>query len=55
MQIFFFQGIVHEMNKFFEGLKNQISTFCVCADSFKKILLLVIKKIKDTVSFGLLL
>jgi hypothetical protein len=22
------------MNNFFEGLKNQISTFCICADSF---------------------
>ncbi len=23
------------MNNFFEALKNQISTFCICADSFK--------------------
>jgi hypothetical protein len=24
----------HKMNNFFEGLKNQISTFCICADGF---------------------
>ncbi len=29
------KGLCHEMNNFFEGLKNQTSTFCICADSFK--------------------
>jgi hypothetical protein len=28
------KGLCHEMNNLFEGLKNQISTFCICADSF---------------------
>ncbi len=27
-------GQCHEMNNFFEGLKNQISAFFMCADSF---------------------
>jgi len=27
------------MNNFFEGLKNQISTFCICTDSFKNLVL----------------
>jgi hypothetical protein len=30
----YFKGLCHEMNIFFNGLKNQISTFCICADSF---------------------
>ncbi len=33
------KGLCHEMNKFFEGLKNQISTFCIGADSFYNFLL----------------
>jgi hypothetical protein len=28
------KGQCHEMNNFFEGLKNQISTFCISADGF---------------------
>jgi hypothetical protein len=28
------KGLCHEKNKFLEGLKNQISTFCICADSY---------------------
>ena len=28
------KGQCHEMNNFFEGLKNKISTFCICADGF---------------------
>jgi hypothetical protein len=28
------KGQCHEMNNFFEGLKNQISIFCTCADGF---------------------
>jgi hypothetical protein len=28
------KGLCQEMNNFFEGLKNQISTFCICDDSF---------------------
>jgi hypothetical protein len=35
------------MNNFFEGLKNQISTFCICAD--KVFCCLVVEKIKDKV------
>ncbi len=42
------------MNNFFEGLKNQNSTFCICADSFKKILLPCYREIKRW-SFALLL
>jgi hypothetical protein len=34
MGIFPLKGLCHEMNKFFEGLKNQISTFWSCADGF---------------------
>jgi len=28
------KGLCYEMNNLFEGLENQISTFCICADSF---------------------
>jgi hypothetical protein len=28
------KGLCNKINNFFEGLKNQISTFCICADSF---------------------
>jgi hypothetical protein len=28
------KGQCHEMNNSFEGLKNQISTFCISADVF---------------------
>ena len=28
------KGQCHEMNNFFEGPKNQISTFCIKADGF---------------------
>jgi hypothetical protein len=28
------KGLCHEMNNFVEGLKNQISTLCMCAASF---------------------
>jgi hypothetical protein len=28
------KGLCHEMTIFFEGLKYQIITFCMCADSF---------------------
>jgi hypothetical protein len=35
------------MNNFVEGLKNQISTFCICADSFKIFMLFVMEKTKD--------
>jgi hypothetical protein len=37
------------MNNFFEDLKNQISTFCICADSFKFFSYLVVEKLKDKV------
>jgi hypothetical protein len=29
--------VCHEMNNFFEGPKNQISTFCIWVDSFTNI------------------
>jgi hypothetical protein len=35
----------HEMNNFLEGLKSQISTFCICADSLKSFCCLVMEKI----------
>ena len=28
------KGRCNEMNNFFEGLKNQISTFCICTNGF---------------------
>jgi hypothetical protein len=28
------EGQCHKMTDFFEGLKNQISIFCICADGF---------------------
>ncbi len=43
------KGLCHEMNNFFEGLKNQISTFCICAYSYKFFSCLVMEKIKDEV------
>ncbi len=33
-QVTLLKGLCHEISNFFEGLKNQISTFCICADSF---------------------
>jgi hypothetical protein len=35
------------MNNFFEGLKNQISTFCICAESLKVFCCLGTEKLKD--------
>jgi hypothetical protein len=33
-EIYKFKGIVSRYEYFFEGLKNQISTFRICAESF---------------------
>ncbi len=33
-RILFLKGQCHEMNNLIEGLKNQISTFCIGADGF---------------------
>jgi hypothetical protein len=38
-------GLCHEINNFFEGLKNKISTFCTCADGFTFFCCLVMEKI----------
>ncbi len=43
------KGLCHEMNNYFEGLKNQISTFCLGADSFYIFFCLGIEKLKDNV------
>ncbi len=43
------KGLCHQMNNFYEGLKNQSSTFCICADSFYIFFCPVIEKIKDEV------
>jgi hypothetical protein len=33
-QVGMLKGQCHEMNYFFGGLKNQISTFCICSEGF---------------------
>ncbi len=37
------KGQCHEMNNFFEDLKNQVS-FCICADACKFFCILIVKK-----------
>ncbi len=41
-----FKGIVSRYEKIFKGLKNQISSFCICADSFSIFLLRCFGKIR---------
>jgi hypothetical protein len=38
-QIHPLKGLCQEMTNFFEGFKNQISTFCICADGYQIFLL----------------
>jgi hypothetical protein len=45
-------GLCHEMSNFFEGLKNQIGTFCICADKFLNFFrCLAMEKIKVSACF----
>ncbi len=41
----------NKMNNSFEGLKNQISTFCRCADGFKIICCPVMEKVNTVFCF----
>ncbi len=41
--------LCHEMNNLFEGLKIQISAFCICADSYKFFGWLITEKRRDKV------
>jgi hypothetical protein len=44
-QLYLLKGQYHEISNFFEGLKNQINTFCICADGLLFFCFLVVKKI----------
>jgi hypothetical protein len=53
-QVFPIKGQCHEMKNWFEGLKNQISTFCIGADDFKNFCIFNVMKSTGTVLFKFL-
>ncbi len=44
--LLYLKGQRHEINNFFEGLKNQISSFCISADVFKFFASILFRKIR---------